>query len=266
MPGFDHTLLWELSTTESENTCYLFGTMHAHSDEAYHYYSIAEKYIKKCNQYCGEINLNEGSSNGEFFYFENGKGLKDFVGEKKYNKLLFKFGKYFMINLDLFSRFKPLIIQNMILESSVSKTNQLALDFELKNFAQNMGLTIGGVETIQEQEQIFSKIPLDIQLKMLVSMTKNIKKTRKSFSRMIDQYKEASLEGLYKTTKRSLGGLRKIMLFDRNKVMADRIALQMKSGNIFFAIGAAHLGGSKGVLNLLSKKGIKVRPIIDQNC
>jgi hypothetical protein len=43
--------------------------------------------------------------------------------------------------------------------------------------------------------------------------------------------------------------------------MSDRISNFAKQNTIFVAIGAGHLSGQKGVLNLLKQNGFSVNPI-----
>jgi uncharacterized protein YbaP (TraB family) len=43
--------------------------------------------------------------------------------------------------------------------------------------------------------------------------------------------------------------------------MADKIAEIISKKSLFAAIGAGHLGGKKGVLYLLKKKGFLLKPI-----
>jgi uncharacterized protein YbaP (TraB family) len=43
--------------------------------------------------------------------------------------------------------------------------------------------------------------------------------------------------------------------------MADRIDLLMKKQSIFIAVGAAHLGGEEGLVNLLKRKGYTLKEI-----
>lgn len=57
--------------------------------------------------------------------------------------------------------------------------------------------------------------------------------------------------------------LDKALVLHRNKNMADRIAHILKEKNIFVAIGALHLPGKNGVIELLRAKGYRVSPIID---
>ena len=51
------------------------------------------------------------------------------------------------------------------------------------------------------------------------------------------------------------------MLNNRNNNWIPVIAAATKEKPTFFAVGAAHLGGEKGVISLLRKKGFKVTPI-----
>ena len=48
------------------------------------------------------------------------------------------------------------------------------------------------------------------------------------------------------------------ILFDRNKVMAERLVPQLQKGNVFAACGALHLYGERGMLSLLEQHGYKI--------
>ena len=46
------------------------------------------------------------------------------------------------------------------------------------------------------------------------------------------------------------------MITDRNRTMADAVKNLLGEGkNVFFAVGAAHYAGDKGILNLLETDG-----------
>lgn len=57
---------------------------------------------------------------------------------------------------------------------------------------------------------------------------------------------------------------RKYFLDDRNVIMVNRIDSLIGSNTLFVAVGAAHLPGNMGVINLLREKGYKVRPVVDK--
>lgn len=52
------------------------------------------------------------------------------------------------------------------------------------------------------------------------------------------------------------------MLDARNLLWMDRMPMYMKEyGPTMFVVGAAHLGGKNGLINLLKQKGYTVRPV-----
>jgi len=74
-------------------------------------------------------------------------------------------------------------------------------------------------------------------------------------------YQQAELNKLYQKKKKHLGNLRKLLLYDRNLVMAQRLEIQFLKEKTFVTIGAAHLSGEKGVLRLIKLQGFTIRPV-----
>jgi len=52
------------------------------------------------------------------------------------------------------------------------------------------------------------------------------------------------------------------LILKRNVVMANGIDSLIKNGPLFISIGAGHLSGNKGVINLLRSKGYQMRPVL----
>jgi hypothetical protein len=51
------------------------------------------------------------------------------------------------------------------------------------------------------------------------------------------------------------------LLTQRNTRMVERMKPALKDGKAFIAVGAAHLSGEAGLLNLLEKAGYRVSPV-----
>ena len=49
-----------------------------------------------------------------------------------------------------------------------------------------------------------------------------------------------------------------LMLLNRNKVMVERAVPLIENSSAFIAVGAAHLGGKDGVIQLLRNRGYSV--------
>ena len=104
---------------------------------------------------------------------------------------------------------------------------------------------------------------MDYQIKGLLQIGKNPKKYRQALAKSITTYIKQDFQNLYQSSKKGAGDKRKVLLYNRNKIMAERIAQYIEKQSLFAAIGAGHLGGGKGVLRLLKQKGFKLSPILE---
>ena len=68
--------------------------------------------------------------------------------------------------------------------------------------------------------------------------------------RMSEQYKSLQQPAYDELMRR--------LLTERNHNMAQRMPVRLKEGNAFIAVGALHLPGDDGLLQLLSKAGYRV--------
>lgn len=257
------SLLYSIQAPESSRTHYILGTMHVSSEEAYTPVSGSKHYMEMCKIYIGEMDLNDPNLDniGAYFMNPDSLDLEDLIGTKKYKKYRKLVKKSFQVELDNIAHFRPMVIANMISESILTKEYDLALDHFLWEYAQAMGMEMKGLESAQDQFEIMQAIPMDVQLKGLKSCVKNVKSFRKKVMKTTELYAQGELTRLYKVSKKSMGELRKLMIYDRNKKMTERLITMLDDGATFTAVGAAHLAGSKGMLRLLKKAGYKIRPL-----
>ena len=80
---------------------------------------------------------------------------------------------------------------------------------------------------------------------------------------MVTAYRQQDLPALYKmiTQSKELGDDLDAFLDTRNKKWIPRMNEKMKSGSVFFAVGAGHLWGNVGVISLLRKDGYMVEAV-----
>lgn len=57
-----------------------------------------------------------------------------------------------------------------------------------------------------------------------------------------------------------MGGMKEVLIYNRNQLMYERIDGRREQSS-FYALGAAHLAGKKGVLRLLKNAGYKIKAI-----
>jgi hypothetical protein len=78
---------------------------------------------------------------------------------------------------------------------------------------------------------------------------------------MMNWYVAGDLQPLYQSAKKDAKGMRKVMIYRRNKLMTQRFEEISKKHSLFCAVGAGHLAGEKGMLRMLRKKGFVVKPV-----
>lgn len=261
MKNRKQSLLWKIDGEGLPGPSYVFGTMHVMDQRAFKYRESVYATIADCDLFATEFPLNEmGSFTGaEVLSLPDGMTLEDLMTPKKYLKLRKIFKKAAGIELNLFRHSLPIMVTNILTEQILSKDMPVSLDEHLWNYAQNLGKELTGIETFREQIDILQKIPLDYQLESLIGIGKNFKRYRKDLLKMANLYENGDLMQLHKKGKKGAQGLRRLLIHDRNEIMAGRIAGIASEKTVFCAIGAGHLAGKKGILRLLKLKGFKVR-------
>ncbi len=257
------TLLWKIEGKKISGNAYVFGTMHVKDRRAFGFKEQVEQAILQCDSFASEFNLEEANHNltATSMDLPNGQTLEDLISPKKYKKIKKVFFKQTSLDLDLLKHSKPMVVFNILSEAILSSDMQDSLDVYLWKFAKENEKVTLGIETLEEQLAIMEKISIEYQLKSLLTIAKSFKKFRKQTLKLTEYYENGQVQELYKASKKSLGPMRNIILYDRNYIMADRIAKLCQEQSIFTTIGAGHLPGKKGVLRLLKGKGFKVKPI-----
>jgi len=219
--------------------------------------------LDKCEGFATEFDLEDADPALIALHAQlpHNQTLTDFISPKKLAKLERIFLKAAGLPLGGLIRTKPLFITNLLTEKILTQDNSVAMDSELFQLAQQMDKDCSGIETFEEQLVVLNSIPLDYQVKSLLKIGKNISQFRKSLKRMYTVYESGDVQKIHKMAKKGIGGLRKLMLYQRNELMTDRIFKKIQEKSIFCAIGAGHLGGKQGVLRLLKREGLSVRAV-----
>ncbi|MCF6185673.1 MAG: TraB/GumN family protein, partial [Bacteroidales bacterium] len=157
-------------------------------------------------------------------------------------------------------RIKPLFGSSLILKELVGKIK--TYEQELNKLAKKKGTEVVGLETLQFQMDLVNDISIEDQIKMLFEdgLSGNPLDT---YNEMVAAYKEQNLTKLKELIDAddSMTKLGDKFLKDRNADWISKIEKLIKENPVFIAVGAGHLAGKSGVLNLLREKGYNVKPI-----
>ena len=159
------------------------------------------------------------------------------------------------------------------LEDQIKYPGALAQDMVIFQRGAFDGKEVGGIETPEEQIAIFDELTVDEQIEMLrdgLKQMRDIRATGQSPSEMlVGLYLTGDIDALGIELNKWLdpegselsAKLVERLLTRRNRLMAERIAAKLRTEagkTFFFAVGAAHLYGPNGLVNLLSHEGIEV--------
>lgn len=258
--GKNESLLWKIDAPGKGTSSYLLGTMHTRDARVHALLPGLEPYLASCAVLATEFSFEESAADPGTAW----QPVDDWWEElsrkqrRQTESLMARLG---LGDPAAYRTLPPLILVQLITGELLGKEAAEPLDMVLAEKARSMGLRLSGVETLEEQIGLLRNVPLSLQRKQLVHLVADFSKFRKQLDKQVSWYLEQDIRKLYKDARKQLKGLRKLMLFGRNRVMADRMASMFEESPHFFAVGAAHLGGGKGVLRLLKQKGFRVTAI-----
>ena len=262
-----NSLIWQITPPNTEgakNVSYILGTMHVRDARAFQFEHLFYEKIRNCEVFATEFNLDDMQSQTDFtLSLRDGLQLSDLIKPKTYDKISRIVEQKIGVPLAHFNAMKPIIVTNMLTESVLSSDRLMSLDETLWRFAAENGRILRGIETFEEQVTILNKMSLEEQVKGLKDLASNFSKFRRQLMGMARLYEQADIQKLYKAAKKTVKGSRHLLLYDRNEIMANRIADMAKEMTLCAAIGAGHLAGQKGVLRLLKNLGFQVKPVFE---
>ncbi|WEZ82240.1 TraB/GumN family protein [Rhizobium sp. 32-5/1] len=204
--------------------------------------------------------------------FADGKTIKDFLDDDQEQKLAADL-KARGIPLALVARMKPWMIASFVALPACEMSRKAAgasfLDKKLAEDALKKGKSLKGLETLVEQLKAMDALPTAFHLDALIETLalgdtiKDVMSTTTDLylsgdigmimpmMKVVSEEKSASTEAGYADFEQRI-------IIDRNKVMASRAKPILDGGNVFMAVGALHLPGEEGVIELLRKDGFTV--------
>ena len=267
----NNTLLWKISGNGIEKPSYLFGTVHMICKEDAHLSNNLMAAIKNADRVYLELdmdNLFEMIGAMMKMKMNNDTTLADLLTPKEYKKAKEYFeAKGSMLPFSVLETFKPLLASSLLMESSIACEEQVAMEQIIMEEAKKNGKRIDGMETMAYQMSIFDSIPYKVQAQeLLKSITTGDKESDgdKEYKELMKAYKEQDLNKLGKMVSKSDNGMMQyedILLNNRNRNWVAKLKTLLKDKSLVIAVGAGHLPGEKGVINLLRKEGYTVTPV-----
>jgi uncharacterized protein YbaP (TraB family) len=266
----NNTLLWQVSGKGLKHPSFLFGTFHLLCKDDIHFSDQLKKGVKESNEIYMELDMDDPStllSGMLYLNMKDGKKLSDLYTPEEYKKLQAYFIDSLNTPMMLLQRAKPYFLVALLYPKMMNCESPSGVEEELLKIAKEEKKEIKGLETMQFQASVFDSIPYEWQAKELLKNIDSFSVYKNEFDEMIHLYKNQQLDSMQSMVGASEFGSVKyedLLLNDRNKKWVKELNEIMKTESVFVAVGAGHLGGDNGLINLLKKEGYSVEPLFNK--
>lgn len=265
------SLLWKIEGNGLTKPSYLFGTIHLIPRSKFLFNSSMNSAFSQVDNVAFEIDMNIMNDYSQMFEILNkvrmpeGTTIKDLLSPEDYKLFQEKFSDQGLPTVFL-EGIKPMFLSTMGGDMGGPNGDMVSYEVELSEKAKEQNKKISGLETINEQLAIIDSIPLKDQAAMLVESLKSTD-AESGYDEMVDKYLEQDIEGLNESINESPEAkdiqMMNSLLKDRNIKWISIMKTMMETSPTFFAVGAGHLGGKEGVIQLLRKEGYTLSPVVE---
>ena len=262
-----NALLWEVKLKDGKTTSYLYGTMHLMDAKLFYFPKKLEKLLLKSDVLCMEIaNINDPDLSPDALFLTD-ESLSDYFNTEQMDSIYHWAEKALLMNKEQFdtnfNKAKPFLLMQFLLQSSLPE-NSKSYEKEFENLAIKNKIATTGLESVTEQLNLFTSFSKNEQTEMVMSSLRDEAKAKSSFEQMQQIYLTQNLDNLYIFMKKESDSPianSRVFLENRNQNWIPQMEKMMENKSVFFALGAAHLAGLEGVIELLIKKGYTLTPI-----
>ena len=279
-------LLYKISHKNLEKPSYIVGTYHLAPATFIDSIPGAKAALEAVDVVCGEVVMSEMESRENqkkvqaAIILPDGKSLTDVFTADEMQRLNAYMDKLLGMNLD-----------NPILKSQMGKMTPMALSTQLQlvqymkltpnfnpmklidahfqNVAKKAGKSVAGLETVDFQIEILYKgTTIERQKQQLLCMVDNDEYYALQMKELSAAFFAQDMQALLDVTEKKMGNQcdttpqeEEALIYGRNAAWAGKMPAMMGKASTLFVVGAAHLPGEKGVLELLKAKGYTVEAV-----
>ena len=267
-------LVWKISGNGIQKPSYILGTHHGCPFNYCDSIPGLMKAFDKVDNIIGEINMIEFSEMSPeriqkmqaMMMMPADTSLLSLFNEEETAKVNVWLKNEMGASLEMLSVMKPMTImvtvQNKeIMEVIPEIATMTSIDKYMQTLGQWKGKTIGELETADYQMELLYGNSLEEQADALLEMIDH-GDSKGLLQQLTNAYKSQNLDTLWKVFQEQMTGYEydaivKVRNLNWEKQMRELLPKQ----STLFVVGAGHLPGESGMINLLREAGYKVKPV-----
>lgn len=273
-------LLWKISGNGISKPSYIFGTEHVAPISIIQQTAGLTDALNSVDELYGELSLEDLTSPSTqqasmaammapadstllaVFTADELAEINDYIAKNVGNP---------MMTAEMFNQFKPAMLSNVLTLTVASQVipefNPMAqLDHTILNAGAELGKPVKGLESLQSQLDVLFNTPISSQAADLLNQVRSDISLADMLTQMTHMYTSGDLDGLFRLMSDPAMGFdeanREALIDNRNRAWVDFLLGVLPTTSMLIVVGAGHLPGDNGVLNLLRKQGYDVQPAV----
>ena len=275
-------LLWKVTGRDTCKPSYLFGTIHLETSKYIDSVPGLRAAIANVDAIYGEIQMDSLTDNDVMMRAVNNliappdSTIDKLLTKEEYQLVDSVVNSYFMgmITLETLSKMKPVVLSSQLGVIQMKKyfPEQLGLndviDVAVQAAGRELGKRIGGLETTEMQINMLYGTPLDVQAQELVNFCRMDNDIINYSKELCDAYHAQDIDTLEKLLLLEEAGVDEMtneiiekLAYERNRRWMNTITEIIPRESMLVAVGAGHLVGKDGLIELLRRDGYTVEPV-----
>lgn len=267
-------LVWKISGNGIQKPSYILGTHHGCPFNYCDSIPGLMKAFDKVDNIIGEINMIEFSEMSPermqkmqaMMMMPADTSLLSLFNEEETAKVNAWLKDEMGASLEMLSVMKPMTIMVTVQNKEIKEVipeiaTMTTIDKYMQTLGQRKGKTIGELETADYQMELLYGNSLEEQADALLEMIDH-GDSKGLLQQLTNAYKSQNLDTLWKVFQEQMTGYEydaivKVRNLNWEKQMRELLPKQ----STLFVVGAGHLPGEYGMINLLREAGYKVKPV-----
>lgn len=263
----DNSLLWKVSGNGLEKPSYLYGTFHLLCPGDLQIDDKVTKAFNKSDQLLLELDFDDPTvmpTIQQNMMYKDGTTAKSYLNEDEYKMVKGFFSDSLNMPFERLQTIKPFFLSSMTMMHFLG-CQPASFEQKLTSMAKENSIEVKGLETVKEQLSFIEDIPMDMQKKMLLENMEAYDESKEMFDKMVKHYLEEDIDGINDLMDKYMSDeyaeFKEQLLLKRNKNWVPDIEKIAGKNSSFIAVGAGHLPGEDGLIDLLQQAGYKVEAV-----
>ena len=260
-------LLYKITGKDMAEPSYLYGTIHLICEADFNVAEATQKAFDEADKLIMELDMDDPNmmqSMQAKIFQPDGLKISSGLSEVQAEKLDAFFKANMGVGLSAFDGMRPFVVSGMLMSAQLDCGQPASFEGYFTQQAMMQQKPVEGLETVDFQFGVFEQIPHAEQVQWLADALEDEAGAKAELQRMIDLYQAEDIDGMYGmfTEMDEYAEYKEVLLDQRNFAWQESLDKELQAeGSEFIAVGAGHLGGKAGMINLLRERGYTVEPV-----